>query len=260
MPTLQLGDGARLAFDDRGSGLPELLFVHGGAGDRTIWAPQVEELSRHFRCIALDLRGYGESSAVPAFTAAQQTEDLIALIESLGLGRTIVVGHSLGGLAALLLNRERPALVGAVAVIDSPLTRAGVDPSRLAAMLRTAGSTEPLVERFFGASTGSARSLAAPVILRSSVEVVAAHLESAVVDATALHELVLLAAEKPFLAIWPAGEHGEGPRAADPGWLATLAPGIRQEHLVGRHFVHLDQPEQTNAILRDFAMAVSGAD
>lgn len=253
MPTLSVPGGAALAYDDHGDGSPPLLFVHGGAGDRTIWAPQVQDLSGDFRCVAVDLRGYGESQPVPPFGPAQQADDLAALLDALGLERSVVVGHSLGGLAALLLNRQRPDLVGGVAVIDTPLTREGVDPTRLAGMLRDAASTELLVTRFFGETSGFARSVAAPVIQRSRLDVVAAHLEAAVVDPPTLREVLEAAGAKPFLAIWPAGPHGEGPRSADPQWLAEVVPGIRQEHVPGRHFIHLDQPTKTNAILREFA-------
>jgi pimeloyl-ACP methyl ester carboxylesterase len=235
-----------------------LVFVHGGAGDRSIWAPQLRSLSVEHRCLAVDLRGYGESDAVPPYGVRQQAADLSRLLEDLGRP-AVVVGHSLGGIAALLLNEMMPDLVSGVVVIDSPLMREGLDPRHLATMLRDEGSTEPLVRRFFRNGPTAVDALAVSAIRRSSLGVVSGHLEDSVVDASTLQSIVTRAAIRPFLAIWPAGPNGEGPRGADPVWLAEIAPSIRQEHLEGRHFVHLEQAERANAILRDFASSTREA-
>ncbi len=54
--------GIRLAYEDHGSGIP-LVFLHAFPLNRTMWAPQIAALSQHFRTIAIDLRGHGESDA-----------------------------------------------------------------------------------------------------------------------------------------------------------------------------------------------------
>jgi len=88
--------------DDVGAG-PPLVFVHGGLGNRAMWAPQVRALSSEYRCIAYDLRGHGETTggeAVEAFTPALLRDDLLALADALELETFSLVGLSVGGFVA----------------------------------------------------------------------------------------------------------------------------------------------------------------
>ena len=95
--------GCRLAYTVRGSG-PPVLLVQGvgvaGAG----WTPQVDALSRHFRCLAFDNRGMAMSQPLGApVTVAQMAEDARVLMDAEGWTSAHVVGHSLGGPVALEL-------------------------------------------------------------------------------------------------------------------------------------------------------------
>lgn len=60
MPKLDR-DGVALYYEEQGQGKPALVFVHGWCCDRTYHAPQVAHFSKTHRCVALDLRGHGES-------------------------------------------------------------------------------------------------------------------------------------------------------------------------------------------------------
>ena len=112
-------DGATLAYEERGEGSPAMVFIHGWACDRQCWGAQLAEFSRDHRCIAVDLRGRGESDAVPPFGVGRALEDVAALVRSLGIGPVILVGHSLGGIIALAVNGRYPELVLGVVTIDS---------------------------------------------------------------------------------------------------------------------------------------------
>ena len=70
MPQLSV-EGASLGYDEAGQGAPAFVFVHGWAGDRSFWRPQVDDLSRDFHCLTLDLRGCGESSMDPPYDLTQ---------------------------------------------------------------------------------------------------------------------------------------------------------------------------------------------
>ncbi len=75
---------------------PTLLFLHGFLGESSLWQPLMEQLS--YRCIALDLLGFGESSKPRLkYTIWHQTEFLQGFIEALQLRQLILVGHSYGG-------------------------------------------------------------------------------------------------------------------------------------------------------------------
>lgn len=137
---------------DVGSGPPALL-LHAGGERRTVWDPVSEDLAeRGLRGVAFDQRGHGES--VPARRGGglpMFAEDVVAMIA--GLERPLVVGSSLGGLAALwaLADRAVEAQVAGLVLVD---VVPDPDHERTAAFLtatiggRRAGN--PLVEDILG--------------------------------------------------------------------------------------------------------------
>jgi pimeloyl-ACP methyl ester carboxylesterase len=103
MPTITAADGTRLYAEETGTGTP-VVFVHEYAGDYRSWEPQVRYLSRQHRCVTYSQRGYPPSD-VPADPAryAQDIarDDVIAVMDALGIERAHVVGHSMGAYTAL---------------------------------------------------------------------------------------------------------------------------------------------------------------
>lgn len=92
--------GGRLYWESTGKGSP-LILLHGHSLDRTMWDPQMAALSRHFRVIRYDLRGYGRSTLPREGEDRLHAEDLKLLMDRLGIARAHVVGLSLGGTVAL---------------------------------------------------------------------------------------------------------------------------------------------------------------
>jgi 3-oxoadipate enol-lactonase len=120
---IALIDDLEIAYDDVGTG-PPVVFVHGFPHNRTLWAPQVNALVDHARCVALDLRGFGESTRRGPYTIDQYADDVAALIRSLRLERAIIAGISMGGYIAFALWRRHRALVRGLILCD---TRPGAD-------------------------------------------------------------------------------------------------------------------------------------
>ena len=113
--------GLRFGYDDVGSG-PPLVFVHGGLGNRAMWAPQVRALSATHRCLAYDLRGHGATAGgedAEAFTPALLRDDLLAFADALGLERFALVGLSVGGLVAQEAAIAAPERLTAVVMADT---------------------------------------------------------------------------------------------------------------------------------------------
>jgi len=100
-----LCDGVEIGYDDVGTGMP-VAFIHGFPHNRTLWAPQVSALVDRARCIALDLRGFGESSRNGPFTIDQFADDLAMLLRTLGIERAVVAGLSMGGYIAFAFWRR----------------------------------------------------------------------------------------------------------------------------------------------------------
>ena len=120
---IALCDGVEIGYDDIGTGVP-VAFVHGFPHNHTLWAPQVSALVDRARCIAPDLRGFGESSKHGPFSMDQYADDIAMLLRGLGIERAVVAGLSMGGYVAFSLWRRHRALVRGLVLAD---TRAGAD-------------------------------------------------------------------------------------------------------------------------------------
>jgi pimeloyl-ACP methyl ester carboxylesterase len=112
-------NGQRIAYDDTGSG-PAVVFSHGFFMDRSMFDPQVEALSDDFRCITVDARGFGEteSDGTP-FTYWDLADDLVGLLDHLGIDTATLVGMSQGGFTSMRAALRHPSRVRALALIDT---------------------------------------------------------------------------------------------------------------------------------------------
>jgi pimeloyl-ACP methyl ester carboxylesterase len=103
MPFLTTDDGVKLHYEESGAGTP-IVFVHEFAGDWRTWEPQLRHFSRRYRCIAYNARGYPPSD-VPAdverYSQQRARDDILAVLDALGIERAHVVGNSMGGFATL---------------------------------------------------------------------------------------------------------------------------------------------------------------
>ena len=118
-------DSIDIGYDDIGAGgdVP-LLFVHAFPLNRTMWAPQVSALVERCRCVAADLRGFGDSSVSPPYSVEQYADDLAHLLDTLRIDKVVLVGCSMGGYVSFAFWRRHRARVRAMVLAD---TRAGAD-------------------------------------------------------------------------------------------------------------------------------------
>jgi 3-oxoadipate enol-lactonase len=80
-------------------GAPTVILSHGLAADLSMWEPQLDILSRSFSVLTYDIRGHGGSSATPGdYTLALLAQDVLALMDHLGIEQAHYVGLSLGGM------------------------------------------------------------------------------------------------------------------------------------------------------------------
>ena len=91
--------GGSLYYEERGKGEP-LLLLHGHSLDGHMWDEQWKPLSRHFRLIRLDFRGYGRSSEQREDLQFCHVDDVVTLMDSLRIQRAHVVGLSMGAFVA----------------------------------------------------------------------------------------------------------------------------------------------------------------
>lgn len=115
-------NGTRIHIEQRGSGDLALVFLHYYGGSSRTWDRVANELSDRYRIIAIDHRGWGESDApADGYRIADLAADAQGVIETLGLQRYVLVGHSMGGkVAQLIASRRLRGLEGLVLVAPSP--------------------------------------------------------------------------------------------------------------------------------------------
>jgi pimeloyl-ACP methyl ester carboxylesterase len=111
MPIVKAND-IQIAYEIHGSGPPLILIAGVGYG-AWFWHKIVPDLSQDFQVITFDNRGAGGSEKpVGLYSVAMMAADTAGLMDSLGIERAAVMGHSLGGYIAQELIATRPTLVG----------------------------------------------------------------------------------------------------------------------------------------------------
>jgi pimeloyl-ACP methyl ester carboxylesterase len=118
MPKLAVRD-IDLYYEISGQGQP-LLFIHGLGSSTRDWERQAAFFSRHYQVVTFDLRGHGKSDKPPGPYSVQLfAADTAELIESLAIGKTHVVGLSMGGMIAFQLALKTPDLVSSMVIVNS---------------------------------------------------------------------------------------------------------------------------------------------
>lgn len=95
-----------------------VLLLNSLGSTTAMWAPQVRDLAEEFQLITCDTRGHGESPVPPPpYDIDDLVDDVVALLDNLGLERAYVAGLSLGGMMALRLAVRHPERVDRLALL-----------------------------------------------------------------------------------------------------------------------------------------------
>jgi pimeloyl-ACP methyl ester carboxylesterase len=103
MPHATTDDGISLHYEECGSGKP-IVFVHEFAGDYRSWEPQLRHFGQRYRAIAYNARGYPPSDvpeAASSYSQNRAADDIVAVLDHLGIAQAHIVGLSMGGFATL---------------------------------------------------------------------------------------------------------------------------------------------------------------
>lgn len=243
-------NGGELFYTEEGAAGDSVLMIHGWSCDGSDWAWLASDLDRDHRCVIIDNRGHGRSSPSPdGYTPRRFAADAAQLIEHLGLGRPIVVGHSMGTIIASTLAVERPELVRALVLIDPVY---GADDDALGQVLGAVRQAPHAVataafQQFYGEKTPDwlpgwhrRRVLGTDeAVVRDALAGLYEGEEG--IGRKAVGETYLRGRKAPTLAIYAGG------REATADWDRGLDHGERDEIIVWSehgHFLHQEDPQR----------------
>ena len=253
---------AHLRWDAPG---PPVVLLHGVGGSRESWGDAISGTGRAiaeagFSAIAADLPGYGDSPSIEPYDMAGLASAVRALVDSLGAPRVVLVGHSMGGMAAQELMARSPAGVAALLLIGTSSSFGKPD---------GAWQREFLAQRLAPLDAGKGMAALAPGLVKGMASPRAAHdavaraalLMSAVPEATYRKALAAIAGfdrrestadlRVPVLCLVGADDRNAPPAVMKQ--MASRIPGAEYRELprVG-HLAHMEAPQAVNAALVDF--------
>jgi 3-oxoadipate enol-lactonase len=180
MPHVRIDDGLTLYYElddftDPWTTPETLLLIHGVADTSKAWFTWVPQISRRFRVLRPDLRGFGQSS-VPSrdyqWSLGGLAKDLKGLLDQLQLSSVHVVGQRVGGSVAMQFAHDYPDIVKSLTVIGGPATlkrsslnpgawldqvqREGVEAWARSTMARRLGDVSPAMREWWIKEMGRA--------------------------------------------------------------------------------------------------------
>ncbi|MFN4299232.1 MAG: alpha/beta fold hydrolase [Thermaurantimonas sp.] len=112
---VQLSNDITVAYADEGKGSETIIFIHGLGSYLPAWKKNVEVLRQYYRCIAIDLPGYGKSSKGDYDGSMEFFSDVvIQFADKLGLKQIVLAGHSMGGQISIVTALRYPQRVKAL--------------------------------------------------------------------------------------------------------------------------------------------------
>jgi pimeloyl-ACP methyl ester carboxylesterase len=113
------------AYEISGPGdAPVIVFVHGLGLNRAIWAGYAARFAQRYRVLVYDIYGHGESAPPPGMPSLTMfSEQLLGLLDELGIGQCSIIGFSLGGMINRRFAIDHPDRMRAMAILNSPHER-----------------------------------------------------------------------------------------------------------------------------------------
>ncbi len=268
MPKVKLPTGAELYYESHGQGEP-LVLIPSTAFSGEVWKPfQVPELSKSLNLIIHDPRGCGRSVVdQEVYTIDQMANDVVALLDHLGIPSAHVLGHSMGGRIALSMAVNFPGRVKSLILAASgsgPAARPGSDcipglPHRMVLELIEKGFERCIRDEICGSDTFFTNDFR-----NRYPERVEEFYKLAWATHSKLSEYVHLIIARhnwegthrlsdvkvPTLVVIGSGDSGRSNHLAQAEILAKRIPGAELKVLKGQsHGFFWQAPEETNALI-----------
>ena len=249
-------EARKIAYRRKGAGKPVVL-IHGITEGSIAFEPVMERLAPDYDVLAIDMAGHGQSTASGIVGLEQMAADCGLLIQTLGLDRPLLVGHSYGAIIGAVLASNGLGC-GAV-LVDQPFELGAMREFLLASRDQLENSFHPFIDRFFESMgmdklNAHDNKLLADMHARADREFVLAQWAGVMADdPTPVMELtdsILRAIKLPVLSIHALDEENGAPYAT---WLKERVPQAEVE-LWGDlgHWIHLVETDRFCRRIRDF--------
>lgn len=248
------------AFVDLGKGDETTILIHGVGMRIEAWTPQLEQLSKAHRVVAVDLPGHGESALLDD---AARLPDFVAWFDhflgELDIGTANVVGHSMGALIASGIVATAPEKVRRVALLNGVYRRTDAAREAVKTRAKQIGSGRfdpfaPLARWFDAADTHSATYELVRDLLASVNPAGYATAYHAFAEGDAVYSDCWPAVRCPALFLTGSDDHNSTAAMADA--MAAATPKGQAVVIQGhRHMVNLTAPEQVDHALQNWLSA-----
>ena len=243
--------------------LKALVLLHAFPIGANLWEPQMRAIPKGWRLITPDLRGFGGSTeldSIGALSIGDYADDVVDLLEELGVARAVIGGCSMGGYAAQALFQSKPEIVEALVLAN---TRAGADSPESRANRRNmltlvdregpSGVAREMMPKMLGQTTRDSNASAectvrrlikqqSPTAIRSAIHRMMHRPDSTpMLPTISVPTLVITGAEDEMIPV----EESRKIAAAIPGATLVIVPGAG-------HLANLEQPEAFNDALTQF--------
>ncbi len=247
-PTKINGPAGSIYVDDGGDGGMPVLFLHSFAGSSTNWKEQLNELRKTRRVIAMDFRGHGKSD-IPAdndYSTKTLANDVSVVADSLALGKFVLIGHSMGGSAAIAYAGEYPHRVAGLVMVGTP----GKMPEEM---------SKPIIASLEADTYQKVMDDYMKKLFTNARPETQNEISAEMKDNSKEKNLSIIRSAFQFDPL-PSLEKYDGPKLIisataekNPNSLASQNPKVTNKIIDGTsHWVQMDKPEEFNAILKSF--------
>jgi pimeloyl-ACP methyl ester carboxylesterase len=254
--TLELEHGTRikgpagsLFVDDGGTGGIPVVFLHSFGGSTEHWENQLEHLRKTRRAVAFDFRGHGKSDLPmdSEYSAQAIAEDLKSVIDSLGIDRFILVGHSMGGSSAISYAAIEPERVAGLLLVGTPGKTPQEQSKPIIASLES-DQYDKVMDDYMKSLLANAKPEVDSLVMKGSKKISKEASLIIIKDLFAYDPLPLLQRYPgPKLIVSTTRE------AEQPNALFKQLGDVPYKTIAGTsHWVQLDKPDEFNKILDEF--------
>lgn len=246
-------DGALLHYEAWGHGRP-LVLLHGWLGSWRYWMRTMEALSPDYRAYSFDFWGFGDSAKVkPRYNIVSYVRLLDDFLAEMGIQNTALVGHSMGGIVAMILASRRSAQVERLVLVDTPIQPSAIHgrlrsfSNPLASQLLWRPETDATIRRLLGGFRISHEEVDSEAT-KTDPDAITETMRS--LAAISLED-ELRRVQVPILAVFGGNDPVVNvSQAATVENLCQRARAIVLDQ--SRHFPMLEEPAKFHRLLRDF--------